>query len=141
MLRPVILVLTLSLALPALAESWYGYVYSPIGKRDPFRSYTLPTDRPSPPPWCGELCRYALSELRLVAIIWGTAKPRALLETPDGRGHIVTRRQPVGRYGGRVAQIDKRGVVIAEEYRDGLGRKVVTRTRVPLWTKEATAAH
>ena len=82
MLRLATLGLALLVALPALAEA--GYVYSPVGKRDPFHAWTRPADRPPPPAWCGELCAYELGQLKL-RYLTGTPPPVEEPALPPGR--------------------------------------------------------
>jgi len=108
------------------------YSYTPIGKRDPFRSYLDLTRRPPPDLRCGPLCRLDLSQLKLVAIVYGITTPRALLEAPSGAGFIVRAGQPLGRHGGRIHAIDRRGVVVRETARDALGRAVTSDTVLSL---------
>ncbi|HLG18315.1 MAG TPA: pilus assembly protein PilP [Bdellovibrionota bacterium] len=100
------------------------YTYNPVGRRDPFKAYagelvqdiTLPT---SP------LERYGLEQLKLTAIIWGLASPRALVQAPDGQSYIVRRDMRVGTHRGRISRITRREIFVEEEYRDPTGKLVV----------------
>jgi type IV pilus assembly protein PilP len=103
-------------AAPAAA---YVYAYSPVGKRDPFRS---PVDEigpitPGPVTSCNEpLCAFDLDQLKLVAVVTGDANPIAMVEDPVGRGHIVRRNTRVGRQGGKVTQILRDSVTVTEVF-------------------------
>lgn len=110
------------------------YTYHPIGKRDPFKTYGEGLGPKPPPRFCGPLCNHDLSQLKLVALVFSIASPRALIETPDGKGIVVRTGMPIGRHGGRISSIDKTGIVVSETYRDGSGRRVINKTPMPLWT-------
>lgn len=87
--------------------------YDPLGRRDPFRA-----PRSGSTPAVGEvrtpLQRYELGQLRLVAVIYETGDPRAVVEDTQGLGYIVKVGTPIGPNGGAVRGIE-RGKVIVEE--------------------------
>jgi len=98
------------------------YVYSPIGKRDPFRSpfadlHTAPTvkkgGRPQTP-----LQQWGLEQLTLKATITGTSSPMAMVVDPNGRGWTVHRGTLIGKHWGKVTAITKDCIVITEQVRD-----------------------
>ncbi len=98
------------------------YVYSPIGKRDPFRSpfadlRTAPVvkkgGRPLTP-----LQRWGLEQLTLKATITGTSSPMAMVVDPDGKGWTVHRGTLIGKNWGKVTAITKDCIVITEQVRD-----------------------
>lgn len=99
------------------------YTYSPVGKRNPFQS-TFEAMRPDDRRRRTLLERYELDQLRLVAVMSGTASPRAMVEDPAGRGHIVRIGTLVGRNGGQVSRIGRRHIAIHEEVRTPHGRFV-----------------
>jgi type IV pilus assembly protein PilP len=113
-----------STRLPELGPT-VEYAYSPVGKRDPFRSAidekagpSEATDRPD----CGPLCKWELEQLRLVAVISGVSNPLAMVEDPNGRGYIVRRGTFVGKRNGKVTQIRSGEVVVTEIYKDQMGK-------------------
>ncbi len=62
--------------------------------RDPFHSFvvqTQPTARPAENQRPVELMQYAVDELKLVAIVQGSDRPRAMFLDPSGKGQIVYR--------------------------------------------------
>lgn len=93
------------------------YVYTPLNKRDPFRS-PLDDDRTiggSPNQNCADpLCQYDLDQLRLIAVVSGDANPIAMVKDPLGRGHIVRRNARMGKQGGKVTQILRSSITITE---------------------------
>jgi Tfp pilus assembly protein PilP len=74
------------------------FVESPR-RRDPFRTYTI-TSRAAEP---DELQRRVVmpsttvEEMRLIAIVTGTARPKAMLLDPGGVGYVVERGDYLGR--------------------------------------------
>jgi type IV pilus assembly protein PilP len=95
------------------------YTYNPLGKRDPFRSpeelrHAAAAEGSAP---CKEpLCQWDLSQLQLKAVVTGDANPFAMLEDPQGAGHIVRRNTRVGRQGGRVTQILRDSITVTEYF-------------------------
>ncbi len=109
-----------------------AYAYSPIGKRDPFRSLFDEYDEDESEKQLTELQRYELDQLKLVAIVSRIATPYAMVEDPAGKGHSLTRGTLIGKNWGRVAAITPDCVTVKEEYRDYTGRKVTNKTSMCL---------
>ena len=111
------------------------YSYNPFGKRDPFRSFLeekgLGTDKAGDP-----LLNFDLTKFNLTAIVWGIPNPRALVVDGDSKGHVISRGTRIGRNHGQVTRILKDQVVIDEEYRDPLGKLMVSEFVMKLNTKE-----
>lgn len=111
------------------------YVYNPIGKRDPFRTYITDIDEgevtdPTP------LQRYELEQYQLTGIIWGTERPRALMEDPEGMGHVVEIGTYVGKKWGKVTQITSNQLIVTEEYLTPDGALVVNPIEITMQTGE-----
>ena len=119
----------------AIKAKQFEYAYNPIQKRDPFKPYdgevSYDFEREKTP-----LERYDLSQLRLTAIVWGISEPRALVSAPDGQDYIVKRDMRMGRNSGRIARITKKEIIVAEEYRDALGKLVVKETPLSIREKD-----
>jgi type IV pilus assembly protein PilP len=91
------------------------YVYNPIGKRDPFRTFiTAPEEEQirSPTP----LQRFEIDQYTLTGIIWGTPNPRAMVEDPEGVGHVVEIGTYIGKNWGKVTEITSNKILVNEEY-------------------------
>ncbi|MBX2811175.1 MAG: pilus assembly protein PilP [Myxococcales bacterium] len=114
----------------ALSDDEVAYVYSPIGKRDPFRSIYDEFQQDTENEQLTELQKFELDQLKLVAIVSRIATPYAMVEDPDGKGHTLTRGKLIGKNWGRVSQITPDCVVIKEEYRDYTGRRVTNQTNM-----------
>ncbi len=114
----------------ATAAAAYVYTYSPVGKRDPFRSPLEElgrTKQATQQVACSEsLCQWDLDQLKLVAVITGDANPIAMVEDPMGRGHIVRRNAKMGRQGGKVTQILRDSVTVTEFLPGGADGKVIS---------------
>ncbi len=110
----------------APAQQTAEYSYNPIGKRDPFRSFTsIEVVRPDVIV-ASELQNWELDQLKLVAILWGIDEPVAMVEDPKGKGHIISHGELIGKKWGRVTQIKSDEVVITEEFRDPIENRPIT---------------
>ena len=97
------------------------YVYSPIGKRDPFQNVFGGREatpmrvegRKATP-----LQRWSLDQLRLSMTVTGTSSPMAMLEDPEGRGWPVRLGDFVGRNWGKVTSIQRDQIVVTETITD-----------------------
>ncbi len=129
-----------------------GFVYVPVNKRDPFRApfetsatvttnkptttLAIPTQRRKPQT---ELEKYELDQLSVVATVTGVANPVAMVQDPNGFGHMVRRGTVIGRNSGRVQRIHSDGIVIAEESRDEAGRRIVSRLKLKIKNRKRGA--
>jgi type IV pilus assembly protein PilP len=107
------------------------YGYNPIGKRDPFRSFlsfgVREQDTPRTP-----LQKFEIDQYSLVGIIWGIDRPRALVEDPEGVGHVMEIGTYIGRNWGKVTQITSGEAVVTEEYQTIDGELVVNNISMTL---------
>ncbi len=92
--------------------------YDAAGKRDPFRPprATSQTGEVSTP-----LQRYEIGQLRLVAVIYNTGAPRAVVEDDAGLGYIVRVGTPIGPNGGAVRSIERGRMLVRESSQDYFG--------------------
>ena len=101
-----------------------NFSYVSINKRDPFRSYLADmdkgTDKRGP---LADTERFDLSQYRLTAVVSGTTSPRAMVEDPDGVGHVLKMGTKLGKNGGRVTRISSQGIRVIEEFRAPTGQK------------------
>ncbi len=99
-----------------------AYVYRSEGKRDPFRSFQLQQEE-EPEISFGPLGDYDLSQLSVVAVIWDTRNPRALVTDPGGRSFMITTGSRIGKNDGRVLQIEDDLVLVQERFIDFEGNR------------------
>lgn len=109
-----------------------SYAYNPVGKRDPFRSFLASgsggeDDVPTTP-----LQRYEVDQYQLVGIIWGIERPRALVQDPEGVGHVMEVGTYIGKNWGKVTRINANEVVVTEEYQNIRGDLIVNDIRLAL---------
>lgn len=112
--------------LPALVPPVDGMVgsgYDPSGRRDPFAPVIVDLqpgriDENLPP-----LQRVALTELNLIAIVWGSYGYTAMVQTPEGHGYTVRRGTRVGQNNGVVSAVTERGLIVQERFTDVYGKK------------------
>jgi type IV pilus assembly protein PilP len=104
---------------PAAAQSIY--VYSPVGKRDPFQNVfavkevtpvKVPGAKPTP------LQKWPIDRLKLVMTMTGTSSPLAMVEDPDGRGWSVRIGTFVGQNWWKVTSIQRDQIIITETITD-----------------------
>jgi len=108
---------------PGLVAVSGDYHYDSTGKRDPFRSFVLERAKEQHSAERGPLEQFDLSQLNLVAVVWNTPKPRALVTDPSGRGYIVAEGTPIGKNQGHITKIQDNGIVVKESYVDYLGER------------------
>jgi type IV pilus assembly protein PilP len=94
--------------------------YDSTGRRDPFRPPRVSASTAG-----GEirtpLQRYELGQLKLVAVIYDTNDPRAVVEDDEGLGYIVRVGTPIGPHGGEVQGIERGRVMVKEDSVDYYG--------------------
>lgn len=110
------------------------YSYNPNNKRDPFQSFLLSSSTtnlldniPRTP-----LQKYEINQYVLTGIIWGIDRPRALVEDPEGDGHVVEIGTYVGTKWGKVETIEEGVVTITEELQTVDGQLVVKKQELRL---------
>ncbi len=105
----------------ALADDAADYAYNPIGKRDPFRGVLSHPKRPEPD----------LEGWRLTATALSSEGGYVLLEA-QGDTSVLRPGDYVPGTWARVRRIESDGVVIEEEYLDGVGELVLLSYRLEL---------
>jgi type IV pilus assembly protein PilP len=104
-------------------EPMSAHSYDPSGRRDPFAPVLQqlglgPIDPTLPP-----LQRVGLTEMNLIAVIWGAYGYTAMVQTPDGNGYTVRRGTRVGPNNGVVSAVTEKGIVVQERFTDVYGSK------------------
>ena len=103
---------------PASAQS-----YDPAGRRDPFvpvlQQLGLGPIDPTLPP----LQRVGLTEMNLIAVVWGAYGNTAMVQTPDGNGYTVRRGTRIGPNNGVVSAVTEKGIVVQVRFTDVYGSK------------------
>lgn len=106
-----------------LTDGVAGVGYDPSGRRDPFAPIIQElqpgkVDTTLPP-----LQRVTLTELNLIAIMWGAYGYTAMVQTPEGHGYTVRRGTRIGQNSGVVSAITERGIIVQERFTDVYGKK------------------
>lgn len=106
-----------------LSEGMAGAGYDPSGRRDPFAPVIQElqvgkSDSTLPP-----LQRVTLTELNLIAIVWGAYGYTAMVQTPEGHGYTVRRGTRIGQNNGVVSAVTERGIIVQERFTDVYGKK------------------
>lgn len=131
-------------AAPATAPSPDGgppaeeiFVYNPIGKRDPFRTFLTKENEDENGPARTDLQKYDIDQYELVGIVWGNERPRALVQDPTGEGFVMEIGTYIGKNWGKVTQIQSDVVVVTEEYEAMDGRLIVNPIHLKLPTVQS----
>lgn len=98
-----------------------AYTYDATQKRDPFRSFVVDEASRRAEHERGPLEQFDLSQITVVAVVWGTDRPRALVTDPSGRGYVVQEGTPIGKNDGQVIRIGDNSLLVKETYVDYLG--------------------
>ncbi len=97
--------------------------YDPSGRRDPFvpvlQQLGLGPIDPTLPP----LQRVGLTEMNLIAVVWGAYGNTAMVQMPDGNGYTVRRGTRIGPNNGVVSAVTEKGIVVQERFTDVYGSK------------------
>jgi type IV pilus assembly protein PilP len=106
-----------------ISDGGVGVGYDPSGRRDPFAPVVLElqpgrADVNLPP-----LQRVTLTELNLIAVVWGAYGYTAMVQTPEGHGYTVRRGTRIGQNNGVVSAITERGIIVQERFTDVYGKK------------------
>jgi len=94
--------------------------------RDPFRPFNLSlrpraVETPRTP-----LEQYDVGALKLVAVIYDTQNPKAMVEDDTGLGYTIGIGTKIGNQGGLVKTIDPDRIVVEEDFVDFYGEKKKT---------------
>ena len=105
----------------AAIEAQKNYRYDATNKPDPFRPFILvreASDRKG-----SALQRFDLAQLNLTAVVWNVESPKAMVEDPSGRSHMIQIGTDIGKNRGKVMKIDDKEVQVRETYVDYLGHE------------------
>lgn len=100
------------------------YIYSPLGKRDPFRDLTTGATKIALPPTGAQraanapLQKFDVDQLRLQFTVTGTSSPVAVVLDPSGRAHNVKIGDFIGKNWGKVSNISREELTITETIAD-----------------------
>jgi len=113
-------------AAPAPAGAAAPPAVPTAGPRDPFRPFNLAlrpkvVETPRTP-----LEQYNVGSLKLVAVIYDTQNPKAMVEDDSGLGYTIGLGTRIGDQGGVVKLIDPDRVVVEEDFVDFYGEKKKT---------------
>lgn len=123
---------------PAVMQGGTGYSYDPSGRRDPFRAIGLEKQASEGNLDLPPLQRVGLTEVSLIAIIWGGYGYSAMVQTPDGKGYTVRQGTKIGPNNGVISAITENSLVVQERFTDVYGNKQVREYVKRLHAKEGS---
>jgi type IV pilus assembly protein PilP len=109
-------------AVPAVPPLVIGG-YDPAGRRDPFAPVLSQLAPGQVDPTLPPLQRVGLTDMNLIAIIWGGYGYTAMVQTPDGNGYTVRKGTRIGPNAGVVSAVTEKGIIVQERFTDVYGRK------------------
>lgn len=83
-----------------------------------------------------ELERYPLDRFRLIGVIVGTKKNKAMLVSPDGKMHIVSENVKIGVRNGRVKSILEGNILVEEKIMNILGKEEKIISKIEIENKD-----
>lgn len=110
-----------AIAAPAILqqkEGEFSFQYDPDGRRDPFKSIIMSSEKQISMENLPPLQRIDLAELKLIGIVWGGFGYGAIVQTPDGKGYPIKKGTRVGLNSGVVDRITNKEVLIREKHLD-----------------------
>ena len=97
--------------------------YDPSGRRDPFAPVLSQLAPGQIDPTLPPLQRVGLTDMNLIAVIWGAYGYTAMVQMPDGNGYTVRKGTRMGPNNGVVSAISEKGIIVQERFTDVYGRK------------------
>lgn len=97
--------------------------YDPAGRRDPFSPILSQLAPGQADPTLPPLQRVGLTDMNLIAVIWGAYGYTAMVQTPDGNGYTIRKGTRMGPNNGVVSAITEKGIIVQERFTDVYGRK------------------
>ena len=110
-------------ALNPMVEPVRAHTYDPSGRRDPFVPVLQQAGLGSIDSTLPPLQRVGLTEINLIAVLWGAYGNAAMVQTPDGNGYTVRRGTRIGPNNGMVTAVTDKGIVVQERFTDVYGSK------------------
>lgn len=123
---------------PSGAQGGSGYAYDPSGRRDPFKPIGVEKLANEESLDLPPLQRVGLTEISLIAIIWGGYGYSAMVQTPDGKGYTVRHGTKIGPNNGVISAITEHSLVVQERFTDVYGNKQVREYVKHLHAKEGS---
>jgi len=97
--------------------------YDPSGRRDPFAPVLSQLAPGQVDPTLPPLQRVGLTDMNLIAVIWGAYGYTAMVQMPDGNGYTVRKGTRMGPNNGVVSAVTEKGIIVQERFTDVYGRK------------------
>jgi len=101
-----------------------GAIYSPVGKRDPFKPPAV-TAVSREVTAVSPLERFPVEQLQLRAIMRGIGRPRAMFQDPEGKTFIVSEGDRIGRERAAISRVLNSEVIVTERTFNYLGQETL----------------
>ena len=125
--------------LPLVFGASQGQMKASENIRDPFKSPLIVQQKIKKPAITvplSPLLKFALSELKLVGIIWGGLGRIAIVETPDGKCYSIKKGDEIGKLCGKVKKVCQDNLVVQNEIIDYAGKTKTQEITIKLYKEE-----
>ena len=82
------------------------------------------------------IVKFALSELKLVGIVWGSLGRVAVVEAPDGKCYSIKKGDEIGKLRGKVKKVGQDDIVVQNLVTDYAGRTKKQEITIKLYKEE-----
>jgi len=82
------------------------------------------------------LLKFALSELKLVGIVWGSLGRKAIVEAPDGKCYSIKKGDRIGKLSGKVKKVFQDNLVVQSLITDYAGKTKTQEITITLYKEE-----
>lgn len=106
-----------------------------LNLRDPFSRFIAKSEDRVDQALIPELERFDLEQFKLVGIITGAKRNKALLTAPDGKMHVISERATIGTRRGTVTRITPGAIVVHEKVVNLLGQEEGVDTQIEFQEK------
>ncbi len=97
--------------------------------RDPFKQPELKMSKTEPK---SDLENYKVDDFKMVAVVTGPYRVRAMVQSPDGKSHLVAQNSKIGQRGGKVLKVTADEVVVREKIVNVFGQEEDLDTEIKL---------
>ncbi len=97
--------------------------------RDPFKQPELKISKTEPK---SDLENYKVDDFKMVAVVTGPYRVRAMVQSPDGKSHLVAQNSKIGQRGGKVLKVTADEVVVREKIVNVFGQEEDLDTEIKL---------
>ncbi len=97
--------------------------------RDPFKQPEMKISKATAK---SDLESYKVDDFKMIAVVTGPYRTRAMVQSPDGKTHLVAQNTKIGQRGGKVLKVNADEVVVREKIVNVFGQEEDLDTEIKL---------